>query len=268
MTRGYDKWNFEYLQGIVKTRGESAAALDLLEWRSGHWCWSDSPVAWWPVHYAGSQRQRCPSWSECGRCSLASPVPHHSEMGKNKTKQKKCVNRHMTNFACDQRFPLYTVTNSIMFHIVLCFTNIHWASKETYHFFRATRTKIQSIKINHIWTQISYSSRHKAHLKNQRVAFAKKEKKCGEIAKGNFSKITETTRWEPPRKAAYSEHSIARHSISKAGYVTAVLAIVCNELRAREASSFCDFWKITSCDFTLFHSVLTQSNVCFLRSAW
>ena len=30
---------------------------------------------------------------------------------------------------------------------------IHWASKETYHFFRATLTKIHAIKIN-IWTQI------------------------------------------------------------------------------------------------------------------
>ena len=43
------------------------------------------------------------------------------------------------------------------------------------------------------------------------------------------------------QKAAYSEHSIAIHSISKVGYVTAVLAIVRAELCAREASSFCDF---------------------------
>ena len=34
---------------------------------------------------------------------------------------------------------------------------VHWVSKETYHFFRATLTKIHCIKINHIWTQISYS---------------------------------------------------------------------------------------------------------------
>ena len=61
--------------------------------------------------------------------------------------------------------------------------------------------------------------------------------------KGHFSKITGTARWEPPQKAAYSEHSIAIHSISKAGYVTAVLAIVRTELRAREASNFCDFLK-------------------------
>ena len=33
--------------------------------------------------------------------------------------------------------------------------DVHWASKETYHFFRVTLTKIHSIKINHIWTQIN-----------------------------------------------------------------------------------------------------------------
>ena len=122
--------------------------------------------------------------------------------------------------------------------------------KETYRLFKVTLTKIHRIKINHLWTQISCSSPHEAHLKHQRVAEVKKEGKCGKIAKGNFSKITETARWKPPQKAPYSEHSIAIHSISKAGYVTAVLAIVRAELCAREASSFRDFWKMTSCNFT------------------
>ena len=128
---------------------------------------------------------------------------------------------------------------------------INWASKETCHFFRATLIKIRRIKINNILTQISYNSPHEAHLKNQRNAFVEMEKKkIGDIAKGNFSKITETAHWEPPRKGTYSEHSIAIHSITKAGYVSAVLAIVRAELRAREASKLCDFWKMTSFDFT------------------
>ena len=59
-----------------------------------------------------------------------------------------------------------------------------------------------------------------------------KRRKSDEIAKGHFSKITETARWEPPRKVVHSEHLIV-HSISKAGYVTSVLAIVRTELRAR-----------------------------------
>ena len=101
--------------------------------------------------------------------------------------------------------------------------------------------------------------------------FSQKGEKCGEIAKGNFSKITQTARWEPPRKSAYSEHSIAIHSISKTGYVTAILAIVRAELRAREASSFCDFWKMTSCNFTfifLFFDSMKRLffEMCLVRS--
>ena len=35
---------------------------------------------------------------------------------------------------------------------------IHWASKGTYHFFRAKLTKIHAIKNNHIWAQISFNT--------------------------------------------------------------------------------------------------------------
>ena len=49
-----------------------------------------------------------------------------------------------------------------------------------------------------------------------------------------------------------------------AGYVTTILAFVHAELRGQETSSFCDFWKVTSCDFTPFHSFLTQANIFFL----
>ena len=52
--------------------------------------------------------------------------------------------------------------------------------------------------------------------------------------------------------AAYSEQSIAIHSISMAGYVDAVPAFVCFELPAREASSFCDLLKI---DLLQFHRI-------------
>ena len=43
-----------------------------------------------------------------------------------------------------------------------------------------------------------------------------------------------------------------------AGYVTAAPAFVNAKLEAREASSFSDFWKMTSLDFTAFFSILTQ----------
>ena len=55
------------------------------------------------------------------------------------------------------------------------------------------------------------------------------------------------------------------YSISMMGYVTAVLAFVCSKLPAREASSFCDFWQLTSCDFTAFFSFLTRANPCFFE---
>ena len=49
----------------------------------------------------------------------------------------------------------------MLFKKLSCFLKktriIHWASKETYHFFRATLTKIHAIKIN-IWTEISFNT--------------------------------------------------------------------------------------------------------------
>ena len=46
-----------------------------------------------------------------------------------------------------------------------------------------------------------------------------------------------------------------------AGYVNAVWAIVCFELPAREASNFCDFWKLTEIAFI---SSWIEVNFCFL----
>ena len=120
--------------------------------------------------------------------------------------------------------------------------------------------KSTASKLIIFWTQINYSSPYEAHLKSQGLLLPKRRK----IWWNNFSKITETSPWEHPRKAAYSEHSIAIHSISMVGCVTAVPAFVCVELRGRETSSFCDFWKVTACDVNSFYSFFTQPNVCFL----
>ena len=68
-----------------------------------------------------------------------------------------------------------------------------------------------------------------------------KRRKCGEIEKGNISEIAETAHRESSTETEYPEHSIAIHSILKAGYVTAVPAFVCSDLPALEASNFCDF---------------------------
>ena len=60
-------------------------------------------------------------------------------------------------------------------HSLINMLIIHWASKETYHFFRATLTKTQSIKMNHISTQFSYSTPYQAHFKKQTFGWVKKE---------------------------------------------------------------------------------------------
>ena len=90
----------------------------------------------------------------------------------------------------------------------------------------------------------------------------KKEKICGEIAIGNFSKITETAHGASFTEAAYSEHSITIHSISMAGYVTTVPPFVCGELPAREASTFCN--KKKSLRFHHIFLLFDSSNFCFL----
>ena len=146
---------------------------------------------------------------------------------------------------------------------------LHWTSKETYHFFRATLTKIYAIKIDNIWTQILLnkniwktqnflaSKRRKMRLNHERSCF------------GNRRNCSPSELWASSTEAAYSEHSIAIiHSISMACYVNAVRAIVCFELPAREASNFCDFWKLTSCDFIAFISSLIEVNFCFFQCAY
>ena len=75
-----------------------------------------------------------------------------------------------------------------------------------------------------------------------------------------FSKIQEIAHRASSMEAAYSDHSIAIHSITMAGYVTTVPALVCGELPAREVSTFCDFKKITSYDFTAFSPLFDSSS--------
>ena len=85
--------------------------------------------------------------------------------------------------------------------------------------------------------------------------------------KAIFRKMAETAHRASSTVAADSEHSIAIHSISMAGYLTTVPAFVCIELPAREASSFCDFFKLTLCNFTTYFSFLTDVILYFVRCA-
>ena len=49
------------------------------------------------------------------------------------------------------------------------------------------------------------------------------------------------------------------------GYVTAAPAFVCGKLGAQEVSSFCDFWQMTSGNFTIFFSILAKANLFVLE---
>ena len=52
------------------------------------------------------------------------------------------------------------------------------------------------------------------------------------------------------------------------GYVNTVQAIVCSKLPAGEANNFCDFFKLTSCDFIAFISSVIELNICFFACAY
>ena len=79
-------------------------------------------------------------------------------------------------------------------------------------------TKIYCIKINHIQTQISYTSPDDAHVTNLKITFAIKEKIVMKLLTVTFQKsqklLAENLRERPP----IQNISIAIHSISKAGY--------------------------------------------------
>ena len=86
-----------------------------------------------------------------------------------------------------------TIWSGILFqaaHIAshCCFLQkLHWASKETYDFFIATLTKIQSINRTHNWAHISYNTSYQAHLKKN-VCSSKNGVNCSESQEVSFQK--------------------------------------------------------------------------------
>ena len=135
------------------------------------------------------------------------------------------------------------VFQAFFFHSWCCIhitVELHWASKETYHFFRATLTKIHCIKINHIWTQISYSYPYLAHLKKKkRFAWVKKETnavKSQEVSFPNSQKLF----------------------ASRPGSLLAPFVVVLSD-----QFDFVWFWKMTFCDFTAFFSSCHKQTFIF-----
>ena len=128
--------------------------------------------------------------------------------------------------------------NAIYNHIH-CFKNAIYTErqKKLITLFRATLTKIHCIKINHIWIHISHSTPYEAHLKNKALIVSKNWEKFSELAKGYFSKITETAHWSTSGlSVAYAEPG--RQAVS-GGFL------------------------LTFYDFNAFFSFLTQANLFF-----
>ena len=108
--------------------------------------------------------------------------------------------------------------------------------------------------------------------KRIKVYFSPKREKCGEIARGQFLKITETAHlpgWEfeadKSRYGGYIHILVTRHWNWMNSYW--IFWIGC--LRgACCVSSFCDFLNMTFCDLTTLSSFLTQANLGVFRCSY
>ena len=145
---------------------------------------------------------------------------------------------------------------------ILSIIKIHWESKETYHFFRATVATIHLIRIIHIWIQMSYtcSSPYEALKKKRRVVCVKKEKIA--LKSQQVIKKTHTQKLLTERAPCYIL-TFNRYSFSlNDGFICNCLLSVAY---ARPCS-FWDSWKLISCNFTAFFSFPTRANLCFFSS--
>ena len=98
---------------------------------------------------------------------------------------------------------------------ILSIIKIHWESKETYHFFRATVTTIHLIIIIHIWIQISYSSPYEAHGGKNEALLVSNRRKLQWNHNRSLKKKNRNCLLSELH--AISEHSIGIHSVSMMG---------------------------------------------------
>ena len=139
-------------------------------------------------------------------------------------------------------------------------------------------TKIHNIKFNHVDTdKLKYSLWSIAE--KTKGCFLSKRRKMQWNHNRSFFKKSQELAERASQNATFSEHSIAIHSNSIVGYITAILVFVHAERRAREVSSFCDFWKTDllqfHCILLLFYSskhlflemcLIRRTNLCPIRS--
>ena len=136
---------------------------------------------------------------------------------------------------------------------------IHWASKENYHFFRATLTKIYRIKINHKLD--TDNTPYETHLKTQ-IFLRPNGEKCSEITRCHLKKNH--------RNCSPSGLRICHGQKPGGGYITRYWNLMNSYWRfwiggllwRFWASCFCDFWH-----FLLFNGIIPLNfQMCFIRS--
>ena len=92
----------------------------------------------------------------------------------------------------------------------------------------------------------------------------KKENNAEKSQKVIFQKSQKLLTKRAPWRQPIQNISITIYSIAVAGYVTSVPAFVRGELPAREASTFCDYFKMTSCEVTAFFLLFDSSKPLLL----
>ena len=98
---------------------------------------------------------------EMGTCFyIFEPKKNSSKSYIQNTYMENCEAMTSSTHSFAYSYRLFQKCNSkfCVFLIFLSDLHVYWASKETYHFFRATPTKIHAIKFNNIWTQISFNN--------------------------------------------------------------------------------------------------------------
>ena len=134
--------------------------------------------------------------------------------------------------------------------------------KRNSHFFRTTLTKFHCIKINNFWTQISFNTPYEPHKKKQVVCVQILEQ-CSEIIKVNFFKNH--------RNFSLSElhgdslfRTFNSYSFDFNGRLCNCRTGFCPwRAPSPGGEQFCDFFKMTTCNFIAFFSFFGTSKPLF-----
>ena len=144
-------------------------------------------------------------------------------------------------------------------------SKIHWASKETCHFFRSTLTKIHAIKITHIWTQ-ALILLNKKTWKPQGLLVSKRRKMWWNHERSFFENHKNYSPSELHGASPF--RTFISYSFNFNGGLCNCLTSFCLlRTPSPEGKHFLWFWKLTSCDFTAFFSFLSEVILYLIRCA-